>query len=65
MNSDNLITIFCNGDDFCIKFEPDWFSTLLAAQVVDRNRKGNLKLSEIMTILIFFHLSCFKKFKHY
>lgn len=65
MNSDNLITIFCNIDDFCLKFEPEWNATLLPLLEGKRDRKGNLFLSEIMTILIFFHLSGIKTFKQY
>jgi hypothetical protein len=65
MISDNLITIFCNIDDFCIKFEPDWHATLLSNQIGKRDRKSNLRLSEVMTILIYFHLSGMKTFKQY
>lgn len=65
MNSDNLITTFCNIDDFCMKFEPDWHATLLSSQTGKRNKKRNLSLSEIMAILIFFHSSGMKTFKQY
>ncbi len=65
MNSDNLTTIFCNIDDFCIQFEPDWKATLLTPKPGKRDRKTRLVLSEIMTILIYFHLSGMKTFKQY
>lgn len=65
MNSDNLTAIFCNVDDFCIQFEPDWNGTLLDSETGKRERKGGLILSEIMTILIYFHSSGVKTFKQY
>jgi hypothetical protein len=51
MKSDNLITIFCTIDDFCIQFEPEWNATLLTPKTGKRERKGSLILSKIMTIL--------------
>jgi hypothetical protein len=48
-----------------MKFEPEWNSTLLGSQPGKRNRKCDLALSEIMTILIYFHLSGMKTFKQY
>ncbi len=65
MNSDNLITIFCNIDDFCIQFEPDWNAILLSLKTGARDRKRNPALSKIMKILIYFHLSGMKTFKQY
>ncbi len=65
MNSDNLITLFCNIDDFCIKFEPDWHATLLGSEEGKRDRQGNLRLSEVMTLVIYFHSSGMKTFKQY
>jgi hypothetical protein len=65
MNSEDLITIFCNIDDFCVQFEPDWNTTLLDSKTKKRNRSCGLILSEIMTILIYFHTSGMKTFKQY
>jgi hypothetical protein len=65
MNSDNLITTFCKIDDFCIKFEPEWLATLLSPNSGKRARRSDLSLSEIMTILIYFHSSGMKTFKQF
>src|SRR4051812_35141739 len=65
MNTEDLTNIFCNIDDFCIKFEPDWHATLLSSKPDKSNRKSDLTLSEIMTILIYFHSSGMKTFKQY
>jgi len=61
-NTDLLIEIFCDIDDFCKEFEPQWRKKLLGGK---RNRLGHLTLSEIMTIAIFFHLMRFRTFKDY
>jgi DDE family transposase len=61
-NTDLLIEIFCDIDDFCKEFEPQWKKKLLGGK---RNRLGHLTLSEIMTIVIFFHLMHFRTFKDY
>lgn len=57
-----LVTIFCDVDDFCKEFEPEWRNILIENQ--DRNliggnkrsgRRTELSLSEAMTIVILFH----------
>jgi len=62
----------CNGftttfvliDDFCQSFEPKLKERLLADRK-HRQRATRLALSEIMTILVCFHTSHFRTFKHY
>lgn len=58
-----LIEIFCETDDFCQVFSV-WEQTHLLGNT-QGNRKPRLSDSEIMTILIFYHLSGFKCFKYY
>ena len=60
---DQLIELFCNIDDYCLKFEPEWNKHLLNAQ--KRNRSSRTALSEIMTITIHFHQSGCRTFKRY
>ncbi len=60
---DQLIQLFCNVDDFCQSFEPEWNKHLLCFK--KRNRKGRMVLSEIMTIAIHFHQSGYRNFKKY
>jgi hypothetical protein len=61
----SLEELFCSVDDFCQVFEPQWQRQLLSHNLQVRNRKRSLCLSEIMTILIGFHQSCYRNFKTY
>ena len=54
---DSLLELFCDVDDFCQKFEPNWNKRLLASGERQRQRQRSLSLSEIMTIVIYFHQS--------
>lgn len=60
-----LEELFCSLDDFCLQFEPAWRSQLLSQGLKVRNRSRQMSLSEIMTILIAFHQSYYRNFKHY
>lgn len=60
----SMTSVFCDVDDFCLTFEPEWHKQLIC------NAKNSpviskLSLSEIMTIIICFHQSAFRDFKHY
>lgn len=57
----SLEELFCPIDDFCLNFEPNWRKQLIASG--KRYRDRQLKLSEIMTIVIAFHQSPCKTFK--
>jgi hypothetical protein len=61
----SLEDLFCSVDDFCKCFEPRWKQQLLGSGLKRRNRARSLRLSEIMTILIAFHQSCYRNFKTY
>ncbi|CAA9397313.1 Mobile element protein [uncultured Leptolyngbya sp.] len=61
----SLEELFCSVDDFCRSFEPQWKQQLLGSGLQLRNRPRSLSLSEIMTILISFHQSCYRNFKTY
>ncbi|MBW4474667.1 MAG: IS982 family transposase [Stenomitos rutilans HA7619-LM2] len=61
----SLEELFCSVDDFCQSFEPQWKQQLLGCGLTLRNRSRSLSLSEIMTILIGFHRSCYRNFKTY
>ena len=51
-------TLFDSVDDFCQSFEP-WYKNQLVCndKKKKRKRKGHLKLSEVLTILIVYHQS--------
>ncbi len=60
-----LIAMFCEIDDFCKWFEPLYLRRLLQDGQRHRVRQGHLALSEIMTIIVYFHSSHYRDFKHY
>jgi hypothetical protein len=60
----DTVAIFCALDDCCQWFEPWWEQRLLELASKRRRREG-LCLSEVMTILVGFHLSGYRTFKHY
>lgn len=61
----SLEDLFCSVDDFCQSFEGQWKQQLLGSGLQRRNRPRGLSLSEIMTISIAFHQSCYRNFKTY
>lgn len=60
-----LIELFCNVDDFCKKFIPQWQKFLVKSGKIKRQRKNKLNPSEIITIAIHFHQSNYRNFKNY
>src|SRR5262245_1887380 len=62
---DQLIAIFCDIDDFCKAFEPVYTRRLLHVGQRQRTRRTALTLSEILTLLVYFHWSHYRTFKHY
>ncbi|SFI35255.1 hypothetical protein SAMN05428978_1006124 [Nitrosomonas sp. Nm34] len=61
----DTITIFCESDEFCKEFEPRWEQHLLESSLKRRRRQGALYLSEVITIMVGFHVSGYRTFKHY
>jgi hypothetical protein len=61
----DTVSIFCAIDDFCKLFEPRWQQVLLAAASKQRDRKPRLCLSEVLTIIVGFHMSGYRTFKGY
>ncbi len=61
----DTVSIFCAIDDFCELFEPRWQQHLLAGAPKQRDRKPRLCLSEVLTIIVGFHLSGYRTFKGY
>jgi hypothetical protein len=65
---DKIIEIFCTVDDFCKEFSDEIDKikrTRLPGDKKYRNRSGRLSDSEIITIMIGFHLGSHRTFKHY
>lgn len=61
----DLIELFCDVDDFWQAFSPEWHKRLLDEGFPKRTRVPQLCESEIMTIVIHFHQSCYRNFKSY
>jgi hypothetical protein len=61
----SLLDLFVDVDDFCLIFLPLWEQRLLAEGSQRRRRKGQLRVSEVMTIIIHFHQSHYRNFKAY
>jgi Transposase DDE domain len=61
----SLESLFCQIDDFCKDFEPQWNSQLLTNSLKTRQRAKSLTDSEIMTILVAFHQNHYRNFKHF
>ena len=59
----SLEDLFCDVDDFCRLFLPAWHRQLLTDGTRQRRRTSRLTLSEIMTILIYFHQAQYRNFK--
>lgn len=57
--------LFCDIDDFCQAFQPEMNQNLIATGAKTRLRSTSLALSEIMTILVLFHSSRYRDFKHF
>ena len=60
----SVLELFCDVDDFMIGFTPQMKTFQLAAGK-QRQRRGQLYPSEIMTIVIHFHQSHYRTFKAY
>jgi len=61
----SLLELFVNVDDFCQIFLPVWEKKLFADGSKKRHRTGQLRVSEIMTLIIYFHQSRYRNFKAY
>lgn len=61
----DITELFCNVDDFCKEFEPAWKTRQISDGERRRQRSYRLSLSERMTIVIAFHASNYRDFKHF
>ena len=62
---DSLTELFCQIDDFCQSFEPEWEKRLLADGRKKRRRAASLSLSELMTLAVLFHQLRYRQFKSF
>ena len=61
----DILHLFCDIDDFCLKFEPTFNRKLICDKPKLRNRASQMSMSEVMTIVVNFHLSGYRNFKTY
>jgi hypothetical protein len=59
----SLTRLFCDADDFCHWFTPEWEKAQIEEGSKKRRRKRGLSHAEIMTIMVFYHQSGYKTFK--
>jgi len=59
----DIVTLFCEIDDFCQRVEPWLNQQLLATR--QRERESRMHLSEVMTILVWFHIVGYRNFKQF
>lgn len=57
--------IFCEIDDFCKEFFPAFEKNLVTDGSEQRKRSLRMSASEIMTIVVLFHLSHYRDFKNF
>ena len=61
----DIVALFCSLDDFVQAFLPIWQSSLLLTPGRHRRRACRFGESEILTLLIAFHASDYRTFKHF
>jgi hypothetical protein len=61
----DLVFLFYLIDEFCKEYEPEWERSLLESGLKQRCRHSRMSLSEIMTIVTYFHFSGYRMFKWY
>ena len=59
----DIVPLFCDIDDFCTEFEP--VRRQHALGVKQRQRPATMHLSEVLTILVWFHMIGYRDFKRY
>jgi hypothetical protein len=60
-----IVNIFCQVDDFCKKFKKLLLENEANLPKTKKGKKKNMSLSEVITIVIYFHYSGYKNFKSY
>ena len=61
----DIVTIFCDIDDFCRSFPAAGLASLPSSSGPKKRRRSSLSLSEIMTLVVLFHASHYRTFKHF
>ena len=59
----DITTLFCNIDDFCNNFEALWKEYSIPNLNYIPKKKTALSLSEVMSIVVLFHVIGYRNFK--
>ncbi|GFO74862.1 transposase, IS982 family [Bathymodiolus platifrons methanotrophic gill symbiont] len=59
----SLTQLFCDADDFCKVFIPEWEKTQIESSEKKRRRKRCISTSEIISLIIYYHQSGYGTFK--
>jgi hypothetical protein len=59
----DLTELFCSIDDFWKNFEPQWKERWVAKGKGEPKRESGLSLSEVMTLVVLFHIVGYRNFK--
>ncbi len=62
---ERLVEVFCDVDDFCQAFFPQWKAHLIGSGAAPRGPEAGLCASEIITLLLVLHGSRFKYLKNF
>jgi hypothetical protein len=65
MRTIDLTALYCHIDDFWKIFRCDWEQHLISSGKSSRGSEPELSTSEMMTIVILFHQSNYRTFKHF
>ena len=60
-----LIQLYCTVDDFWKSFKQEWEKHLIDSGKSKRGPEPGLTIPEMMTIVILFHQSDYRTFKHF
>ena len=60
----DLTVLYCNIDDFWKRFKSEWEKHLIDIGKNKRGPEAELSISEMMVIIILFHQSNYRTFKH-
>lgn len=61
----SLLELFCEIDDFCQTYEDEIHQQLLEDGIKKRKRSGKMSMSEMMTLVVYFHQLGFRNFKSF
>ena len=60
-----FVETYCQVDDFCKEFIPEWQSKLIEGKEIKRVRETQISIEELVTILVLFQTSGYRTQKHF